>query len=183
MTLSIAAAPALAQSLAELARQEETRRAGTTKATKALSNADLRPQDIVSSSPVAPVDPCFMSIRKGRCVTADEMLSLSNESLFTKQNAPFEQTWRRDAASLRSRIEGTQTSIATLEAIAADEGRSPGDRKGAERTLVTMRQALAGYDYEWVKLETTAGVKRIPRAWIEPVPALTKNQPQPGRVR
>ena len=178
LALSIAAAPAYAQSLGELARQEEARRAVASKAAKTLSNADLQPQDIPSTSPAAPAESCFMSISQGRCVTADEMVSLSKDRVVTRENAPFEQTWRRDAASLRSRIESTQSTIATLEAVAAEEGRLPGDKKGAERTLVRLRQALAGYEREWVKLETDAGTKRIPRAWIEPVPALTKNQPQ-----
>jgi hypothetical protein len=178
LALSIVAAPAYAQSLGELARQEEARRAGTTKAAKTLSNADLRPQDITSPSSAPAVESCFISISKGHCVSAEEMVSLSTADVFTKQNAPFEQTWRRDAASLRSRIEGTQSNIETLEAVAMDERRSPGDRKGADRALVTLRQALAGYERQWVKFETDAGTKRIPHAWIEPIPALTKNQPQ-----
>ena len=47
-----AAVPAYGQSLGELARQEEARRAATTekKAVKTLSNADLRPQDIIGTS-------------------------------------------------------------------------------------------------------------------------------------
>jgi hypothetical protein len=174
----LAAIPAYAQSLGELARQEEVRRGATTKAAKTLSNSDLRPQDITSPSSAAPAveSSCFMSISKGRCVTAEELLALSNDKVVSTTNAPFEQGWRQDAKSLRTRIEGEQKTVATFEAIAADESKSPGDRKSAERQLAAARQALAGYERQWEKFETSAAAMKIPHAWIEPTPTLSKYQ-------
>ena len=178
----LAAIPAYAQSLGELARQEEARRAAATHAAKKLSNADLRPQDITSptspsSAPAA--ESCYMSISKGRCVTAEEMLSVSNHQVLVKKIAPLEEGWRKDAASLRSQIEGAQRAVRNLEALAADQGRSASDRKSAERSLVTARQALATYERQWEKFETNAGAEQIPRAWIEPIPTLTTTRQSP----
>jgi len=174
----LAAIPAYAQSLGELARQEEARRADTTKATKTLSNSDLRPQDATGASP-APAAECFVSISQGRCVSAEEIVALSSANvLVPTQNTTVEQTWRRDSASLRARVAGAQQTVATFEAIAADDTKPPSDRKSAQRSLVTARQALAAYEWQWEKHETAAGAMRIPRAWIEPIPTLTKSQPQ-----
>jgi len=174
----LAAIPAYAQSLGELARQEEVRRGATTKAAKTLSNSDLRPQDITSPSSAAPAveSSCFMSISKGRCVSAEEMLALSNDKVVSTKNAPFEQGWRQDAASLRTRIAGAQHTVATLESIAADASKSLDDRKSGEHQLIGARQALAGYERQWEKFETSAEAQKIPRSWIEPVPALSKYQ-------
>ncbi len=173
-----AAVPAYGQSLGELARQEEARRATTEKkAVKTLSNADLRPQDIAGPSTGMPAESCYMSIRLGRCVSAEELMEASNAGVLTKQNAPTEQRWRNDAQSIRSRVESFRSQIATLEAVIAAEGRSS-DKPGAERMLVKARQALDSYERQWEKLEMAAANQRIPRVWIEPIPTLPTKTPQ-----
>lgn len=179
IAVSLTAAPAFAQSLGELARQEESRRADAKKAVKTLSNADLDPSAIVAPAGAAPAEPsCYMSKSKGQCVSAEEMVSTSVAGSLTKETAPFEQTFRREAESLRTQIEKTQASIATLEAVSADQGRSASDRKAAETTLVGARQALSSLERQWGKLERDAANQRVPRKWIEPIPALTTNPPE-----
>jgi hypothetical protein len=178
LAIVLMAAPVAAQSLGDLARQEEARRSSTKKAVKTLSNADLDPSAIVAPAGSAPAEPsCYLSKSKGQCVSADEMVTLSVAGVVSKENAPFEPNWRRDAQDLRSQIETAQKSIATLEAVMADGGRSPGEKKAAEKTLATARQALAGLERRWEKLEKEAANQHIPREWIEPIPVLTKNQP------
>ena len=180
VALSIAAAPAFAQSLGELARQEEARRAAAAKPAKTISNADLKPGEVSSLvSPASPASPanCYMSIRLGRCISADEMIARSVAGSLTKENAPFEQQYRKDAQLIRSQIEKTRGSIATLEAVLADPARSTGDKRSAEQALTAARQALAGFERQWVRLEVQAGTQKIPRAWIEPIPALTARLP------
>jgi hypothetical protein len=176
---SLTAAAATAQSLGDIARQEEARRASVQKAAKTLSNADLDPSAIVHQSGVAPAVPsCYLSKSTGQCVSAEKMVANSVAGVLTKENAPFEQKWRQDAEEIRSQIEKTQASIATLEGAVADEGRSASDRKALAKTLVSARQALARFERQWEVLEMAAGNERVPRKWIEPIPALTKNQPQ-----
>ena len=176
---ALATAPVVAQSLGDLARQEEARRALAQKAAKTLSNADLDPSAIVSQSNAAPAEPsCYMSKSTGRCVTATEMLATSVAGVVTDENAPFEQKWRNDAAEIRSQIEKTQHSISALEAAVKDDERSVSDRKALEKTLADTRQALARVERQWEVLEMSASNQHIPRKWIEPIPTLTKNQPQ-----
>ena len=176
---SLTAAPVAAQSLGDIARQEEARRASAQKAMKTLSNADLDPSAIAPQSGTAPAEPsCYMSKSTGRCVTAEEMVATSVAGVVTKENAPSEQKWRNAAADIRSQVEKTQHSIATLEGAVADEGRSVSDRKALEKTLAAARQALARFERQWEAFEMTAGNEHIPRKWLEPIPTLTKNQPQ-----
>jgi hypothetical protein len=176
---SLTAAPAVAQSLGDLARHEEARRASVQKAAKTLSNADLDPSAIVHQFGVAPAEPsCYMSKSKGRCVAAEEMLAASIAGVVTKENAPFEQKYRDEAEEIRSQLEEAQNAIATLEAVIANEARSVSDRKAAEKTLVSAREARGRIEQQWDRFERAAANQRIPRAWIEPIPALTRNQPQ-----
>jgi len=162
------AAPVYAQSLGELARQEEARRVSARPAVRSLSNTDLEPS--ANAAPAVAAPACYMSKKLDRCVSAEEMVANSVAGSLTRENAPFEQKWRQDAGSLRSQIEKTRRSIATLEGVVADAGRSAADRKAAEQTLAGARQSLAGLERQWAKLETNAGNQRIPRAWIEPIP-------------
>ena len=174
VAMILAAAPAQAQSLGDLARQEEARRASTKKAVKALSNADLDPSAIVAPAGVAPAAPsCYMSKSQGRCVSAEELVAASTAGAQTKENAPYEETFRREAGSIRSQIEKTQGSMATLERVVADAGRSASDRKAAEKALAGARQAIAGLERQWEKLERAVSNQRFPRKWIEPIPTLT----------
>ena len=175
----MAAIPAYAQSLGDLARQEEARRAAATTTAKTLSNADLNPQDIRNSSaPAATDSACYMSISKGRCVSAEEMLAQSSATLVDKKKAPFEQQWRQDAKALRTDIEVAQEEIRNLERrLASDQIRPGSETRADEKALDRSRQQLVSYERKWERLETAAGVERIPHAWLEPVPALTKYQP------
>jgi len=172
--VSLMAAPAGAQSLGDVARQEEARRAAAKKAVKTLSNADLGPGAIAQPAGAAPDEPsCYVSKIKGTCVSPEEMVSASAAGVLTKQNAPLEQTYRAEAQSIRSQIEKIHDSIATLEGVAADQGRLASDRKGAETALVAARRTLAGLERNWEKLERSVGNEHLPHKWIEPVPSLT----------
>lgn len=176
IAVSLTAAPAAAQSLGDLARQQEARNADAKKAVKMLSNADLDPSAIVAPAGASPAESsCYMSKSKGRCVSAEEMVSNSVAGSLTRETAPYEQTFRREAASLRTQIEKTQALIATLETVVADAGRSASDKKAADKTLFGTQQALAGLERQWEKLERAAANQQVPRRWLEPIPTFTPN--------
>ena len=175
----LSAAPVAAQSLGDIARQEEARRASVQKAAKTLSNSDLDPSAIVGPTGATPAESsCYMSKSKGQCVSAEELVGTSVAGVVTKANAPFEQNWRSDAESIRSQLEKTQDAIATLEAVVEDEGRAASDRKAAAKALADARQIVARLERQWEKLEKEAADQHIPRKWLEPIPTLTKNRPQ-----
>lgn len=167
------AAPGAAQSLGDLARQEEARRGVAKKAVKTLSNADLTPGAIAQPYGAPAEASCYVSRSKGTCVSPQEMVSVSAAGVLTKQNAPLEHTYRAEAESIRSQIEQTHNSIAILEGVVADQARSAGDRKGAETALVTASRTLAGLGRNWGKLAKALANQGLPHKWIEPVPTLT----------
>jgi hypothetical protein len=178
--LLIAATASFAQSLGDVARHEEERRATAKKAAIVLTNGSLRPGEVAppaGDSPAPALD-CYVSITKGTCVSAEEMVANSIAGRLTTENAPFEPTWRRDAESIRSQIQQTRASIATLEGVIADQGRSAGDRRAAEPNLAVARTTLADLERRWEKLERNAANMKVPRAWIEPVPVLSSRARQ-----
>ncbi len=114
-----------------------------------------------------------MSKSKGACVSAEEMAVDSVAGVLTKENAPLEQTYRADAESIRSQIEKINNSIATLEGVIADEGRSASERKAAE-TAARGRQAnTRGSRAALGKAREVGRQRARPAKWIEPVPTLT----------
>lgn len=170
--VSLMAAPAAAQSLGDVARREEARRAAATKkALKVLSNADLAPGAVAQSGVDEPS--CYMSKSKGTCVSAEELVASSAAGAPTKQNAPLEQTYRAEAESIRSQIENTRNAISTLEAVLADPKRLASDKKEAETGLVAGRRTLAGLERNWERLERSVANQSLPHTWIEPVPTRT----------
>ena len=176
IAVSMTAVLAAAQSLGDLARQEEARRVSAPKAVKTLSNADLDPSAIVPPAGAEPAEPsCYMSQSKGQCVSAEEMVSTSVAGVVTKENAPSEQKWRRDAEEIRSQIGKTQGGMATLQAIITNGGRSASDRKTAEQQLASARKSLDGMKRQWEQLETAVANQHIPRQWIEPIPEFARN--------
>lgn len=172
------ALPAYAQSLGDVARQEEARRALATKAVKTLSNADLNPSSIAQPADATQAESCYVSKSRGRCVSAEDLVATSNAGVVTKANAPFENNWRRDSQSLRSQLETARSGVTVFEATVADEERSPGERKVAEKALAAAKQAVVGVERQWEKLERTATNQQIPRQWIEPIPTLTTRNPR-----
>jgi hypothetical protein len=170
--------PAYAQSLGDVARQEEARRASTAKAVKTLSNADLGPSDIAPPSGAAAVESCYVSKSKGRCVSPEELVAISNTGVVTKANASFEPNWRSEAQAIRAQLETARRGVTVLEGTVADEERSGGERKAAEKALASAQRSVAHYERQWEKLEQAAANQHIPRAWIEPIPTLTTRNPQ-----
>lgn len=171
------ALPAYSQSLGDVARQEEARRTSAAKAVKTWSNADLAPSEITPPGAAA-VESCYVSKSKGRCVSPEELVLISNTGVVTKANASIEPNWRSEAQSIRSQLEGARHGATLLEATVADEARSAGERKAAQKALTAAQHAVAHFERQWEKLERTAMNQQIPREWIEPIPTLTPRNPQ-----
>ena len=147
-----AAAPVRARSLGDVARQEEARRATAKKATKSFSNADLKPSEIAPPSGGAPAgESCYMSISKNRCVSAEELLASTSENIAGAERAKQEPNWRRQAATIRDRLNKAQQEVDTLSSNASDQARSPGERGAAQR---------------------------VPREWLDPRPILSPRMPR-----
>ena len=173
-----AAAPAYSQSLADLARQEEARRA-TSKSVMSWSNSDLKPGEVASSAtPVSTgaVDPagCYMSVSLARCISASEMLAQIKKA----EQVKFESTWRSRAGRIRALVARLQTDIDAYTRIVADGRRVESERNAAARKLVATVSAMRDQESQWQALEQEAAAAEMPHSLLEPVPTFPNTQPQ-----
>jgi hypothetical protein len=177
------ALPASAQSLADVAKQEEARRTTTPKAVKSYSNADLKPSDLPPPAPAVPAgepeSSCYMSSSLDKCVTAEELLTRVNDNTPNVELAKEEDGWRRSAEQIRKQAAKFQSEIAAYTEVADDESRSPGERGTAEAMLARKTASLRTLQERWTKLEKDAEYKRIPHKWLEPAPVFELDPPEP----
>ena len=170
--LVLTAAPIGAQSLGDIARQEEARRVLAKKAVKTLSDSDLGAGAIAQPAERGESS-CYLSKSEGGCVSAERLVANSITGAATRQNAPLERLFRAEAESIRSQIEPTLDAMATLDSVIVDRTRSAGDRTAAETSLARARQRLASLERNWEKLAKALANQGLPQKWIEPAPPLT----------
>jgi hypothetical protein len=155
VALSIASAPAFGQSLAELARQEEARRAAAPKVKKTYSNANLSPGGIRDVAPATAEGGCDESTSEGQCV----------------EIAPMEAPIRREAETVRGELARVQREIDELVAQSDNAALPEAKRRLSAEQIVLKSPALAGFQRRWARLERQVKDGKLPHVWIEPVPA------------
>ena len=165
-----------AQSLGDLARQEELRRSTAKKATRSLSNGDLESRRDVSTSTSESSESCYMSISQGRCVTADELMSRSTSPAPRRKRQ--EPMIRQEAAAIRNELSRVQQELDELAKTAPTKNGRRQRRSMAADTLAKRQPMLERLKQRWVKLEKYMEQQRIPHEWIEPVPDLAASKPQ-----
>lgn len=180
------AAPSAAQSLGDLARQEEVRRATTTKkAVKSFSNADLAPSEIAEPAPAASTAataPCDPTVSKDKCAAPEEPAAkpAAGGEAAPANAVPqqVEADWRRNAEDLRRQLAKAQTDYDAVAASARDESRPPGDRAAAARVATQHQRFIERLERQWARFEKQAVELGVPAAWIEPRPILSMRTPQ-----
>ena len=182
LTLSIAAAPAYAQSLGELARQEEARRAAANRAVKTYSNATLGPggvmADLTAPESVVPDSSCYMSKREGKCVPPEALLANTAANYLDAEKAKQKPLWERDAANIRLEAAHLRGELDRFYATAADQGRSDAQRAAAEKHIAMTQPLLERLQQRWARLEKRLKDLNYPRQWIEPVPDFSSTRPR-----
>ena len=171
--LVLTAASTNAQSLGDIARQEEARRVSAQKAVKTLSNSDLGAGAIAAPAGRGQSS-CYVSRTAGGCVSAEQLVANSIAGAATKQNAPLEPLFRDEAESIRTQIEQTLAAMETFGSVIADRTRSASDRMASETSLARANQRLASLERSWGKLAKALANQGLPHTWIEPVPIFTK---------
>jgi hypothetical protein len=178
-----AAAPATAQSLADVARQEEARRKNPAakRAVKSFSNADLAPSEIAPPAPAAPAsEGCLTSVKEGKCIPAEEVIANSNAepSQADVQVKTSEATIRQRADGIRQRLAKVQKEFDTVYATANDESRSPGERAAAARMASQRDGMLSSIEQQWQALEKQVADEELPREWLGVTPMFSTRTPQ-----
>ena len=171
------AAPAYAQTLADVARKEEARRAAVKAPSKVYSNANLKAGEVSLTSLAADEEePCYMSASLNKCVSADEMLAITSKNVANAELKKKEPTFRSAAQALRERIDKAQAEVATMSATAVDQKRSAAERAVAKQRIADRQTDLASLEKQWLKLEKDAEKMAVPREWLEPIPKLPSAQ-------
>jgi len=168
-SIATAAPPVTAQSLGDVARQEESRRATAKKSTRVFTNASLAAD--AKSAPPAVAAPApapaggYVSKSTGQTVSMDEIIARSQERLAIDRKHMDENYWRRNAAGLRAQIDKAQSQV---EGLSADVERTPSQQILAARALERAEKVLADLQERWRKLEESAHYAKAPKAWLEP---------------
>lgn len=168
------AAPAYAQTLADVAQKEEARRAEVKVPSKAYSNADLKPGEVsLTSLAAAGEEPCYMSASLKKCVSADEMLAITSKNVANAELKKKEPTFRGAAQALRERLEKVNAELTTMSVTAADQNRSSAERAVAASRVADRQADLESLSKQWLRLEKDAEKMAIPHEWLEPNPKLS----------
>lgn len=171
LALSFAAAPALAQSLGDVARAEEARRTTAPKAKKVYSNADLGPGGVPEAVPPPPPPAdCYVSKQSDGCVPPEAVVENSEAALKALEEAPKEGPIRAEADTIRGELARLQAEINQLQAQQVDQSLTAARRQAATDMLAMRRGGFEGFQRRWARLEKQVRDYKLPHAWIEPVP-------------
>jgi hypothetical protein len=178
LALLMTAAPAAAQSLGELARQEEARRITSPKASRIYSNASLEPGEVTSPAPeTSTTASCYMSKREGRCVTPEALLVNTAANLEDAEKAKQKPMWQQEAAGIRDEVKRLRHEWDRLSLTVASD-RSAAERDAAKQKLSALQPLLDHQQQRWSKLEKKLTDFNYPRSWIEPAPDFAGPSPQ-----
>lgn len=160
----VSAAPAvLAQSLVDVARQEEARRASIRKPSKVFTNATLSPapdQAAGSTRGQAPAVAAAAPLASGNSTSATAAAPAVKPAAATLD----EKQWRSRAALLRAGVAAARRELAALDGASHADPRE----QAMLETLRKRRQAaLAESEEARRRFEIQADAAQVPRAWLQ----------------
>jgi len=167
-----APSPLAAQTLGDIARQEEARRGTGKKAERSFTNADLK-VDSAAESPdgTAVVDTPrgFFSLSSGGYVSAEEIIARSEAAIAKGEAAKgddnrAEAYWRDRAQRIRTDRDNAQRQVTTL---AAAQPASTSEQAVTKKALDRAQAVLDNLEQQWLKLRTQAGAAGVPKAWVQ----------------
>jgi hypothetical protein len=175
--LVVAAATASgAQSLGEVAKKEEARRAGLSASGRVFTNGDLKPDPTTPTVPNEPPSPSpaantAVENADGKPATALDAdregvtpLDLQEPQASSDKGQDF---WTGRALRIRSRLASQNTQIEALKQRLASLGDTDQqERSIATRTLALAIDDLTAYNDEWLRFERQAREQGIPTGWI-----------------
>lgn len=162
------AAPATAQSLADVAKKEEARRSAVRAASKTLTNADLGadPRDkTAAAADKAPVATMVAPVRVPGNASPDGQVAQPPEAAAKeKDDVPPEAWWRTRAQSMRARIVQARKSVDELTVAPSEDERQ---QAKVAKLLKSAQEALARCEQDLKNLEMHADVSGVPKTWTK----------------
>ncbi|MGE0039569.1 MAG: hypothetical protein AB7H88_14375 [Vicinamibacterales bacterium] len=172
-----AAAPAAAQSLADVARQEAARRAAIGSTAKVYTNDDLTPDPTAPGTGSAPGAPSAAPAgppgdgagTPGAGASASPSTADEEEyHIIQRPDDRGEDYWRGRATRIQQRLARARTDADGFEArlAALPSGTSDEDREAARATAERARRDVASLEAEWTRFEAEARAANVPLSWI-----------------
>lgn len=161
---SSTAAAQATPSLAEIARQEEARRAQTRKAARVFTDADL------SSDPNAVAAPA--TDKDANAPTTDKAAEAPAAADTTKPTATAakaeesEAIWRARAQRIQDTVDRARAAVAASSIASPSE--NPREQELLAKLLNTAKKRLETAEQQWRLFEMQADVARVPKEWIVP---------------
>lgn len=161
--LALMPVAASAQSLVDLAKQEEARRR-VAKPGKRLTNADLLPDTRTSAPPAIVTAPAAAPAIASGNASPPEPAATAAPPADTPVNPASEVTWRAQAVGHRGRIAKSQADVNALTGAAHADPRM---QARAEALLKQAQGPLARAEAAYRQFQLNAANAKIPVAWIQ----------------
>ena len=162
-TVAIASTAPLvfAQSIADVARQEEARRAKVRKPSKVFTNASLSPTDQPSGRGEAPVPP---SVAAAPATPGNSSATTTEAAAVEAPVVLDEKQWRGQAALLRARITAARKALAELDGASHAD---PREQAMLQSVRKRRQAALAEAEEAQRRFELQADANQVPMGWLQ----------------
>jgi hypothetical protein len=177
----LAARPAIGQSLAEVAKKEEARRATVAAPAKTYTNTDLKPDPTRSGAAPAPAPapgtaaPPAAAAAGGTTpaggapsgnATAEGTPEPKPGEVVQRNDTFNEQYWRGQAESIRRRLEAARKTLDQLQSANPDP-RNAKEQARIDTALKRAQAAVKALEEEQLLFLTRADANKVPKAWIQ----------------
>ena len=177
LALACAVAPASAQSLGDVARQESERRNQQAEAGKTYTNEDLdaveSPATPPPAAPAAVAAPSTTTTKSNGVVMQETGKGTININAPEAKNNRNEAYWRKRSRDMRENLARVRANIAAAEQrLAALEQAPPTpasarERQAAETALKQLHTEESMRNTDMAQLKTFAAGQKVPPEWLE----------------
>lgn len=157
MLLMVVAGTASAQSLADVARQEASRRLSIVASGRVYTNADL---------PVLPPEPVPVAVTSSPLPQTGAEPVAPPEATAASFDDRDERYWRDRGSALSLRVESARADVAAVKANLDAPTVSSLERTLTEAALRTVEADLRALEDDWQELQAQASAAKVPLFWL-----------------
>ncbi|MEY4095521.1 MAG: hypothetical protein RLZZ53_2720 [Acidobacteriota bacterium] len=169
-TANLAAAQAPEPDLAAIARQAEAAKGSAPKAKKSYTNADLSSAGLPPSTETAPAAAGYMSSSRGKPVTAEEMVTRSEEKAAADLRGKLpDEYWVGQATAIRKQVDKMVPRLAELDARKPNPNAALQKRSEQEKAM--LQEQIASLRKKWDGLQAEARAAKANLGLLSPPPA------------
>ena len=169
-TTNLAEAQSTEPDLAAIARQAEAAKGSAPKAKKSYTNADLSSAGLPPSTEAAPAPTGYMSSSLGKPVTAEEMVTRSEEKAAADLRGKLpDEYWVGQATAIRKQVDKMVPRLAELDARKPNPNAALQKRSEQEKAM--LQEQIASLRKKWDGLQAEARAAKANLGLLSPPPA------------